>query len=735
MIKALSGALRLFSNPAGNELVPLENEDYPDAAHAADLVGRCSRRSGMLLNSDELVSLVHLPTAAVRSRKLKREIKRTKEAPAIASGSGVVVGENEHEGKITRVILKPEHRVRHTHVIGASGTGKSTLLLNLICQDVYQGHGLALLDPHGDLVDQVLSYIPPERYRDVILFDPSDESYPIGFNVLSAHSNLEKNLLASDLVAVFRRLSTSWGDQMNSVLGNAILAFLESPKGGTLLDLRRFLIETPFRKDFLGSVQDPEIVYYWQHGFPLLKSNSVGPLLTRLDTFLRPKAIRYMVGQRENKLDFGSMMNDAKIFLAKLPQGIIGEENAYLLGALLVAKFHQLAISRQQMEAAERRPFYFYLDEFQHFATPSMATILSGVRKYQLGLVLAHHELRQLQHSTELASAVLSHPYTRICFRLGDEDARKLAEGFSYFEARDLQNLGTGEAIGRIERADNDFNLRTILPPEVEEQDARDRRVYLQYLTRVQYGTAREKVEEELAKNRCEVKAQPVDPFAKRAAEVKEKIKPERPIQAEAKPVSEPVARPDLVPTAPPVAPAQPKIKTPSSPGRGGQEHKRWQHLLRLHAEGLGWITEVEKKIPNGWVDLGLEKNGITVAIEISVTREISDEVEKLKTCVGIGFTHVIVVCGDADKLQNLQKAAMAVLAKPHADSVRWCVPDDVPRLLLNIGGASEARSAGGRKFKIKQPTSLESDVEARKQVSRLAAKAIQKLAGKRKKP
>lgn len=441
IIRGLAGALTLFGHSAANELVPLDNDEYPDGHHEDDLLSRCSRRSGMLLNSDELVSLAHLPTAAVRSRKLVRVLTRTKEPPSVATGKGVVLGENVHEGVVTPITLKPAQRVQHMHVIGASGTGKSTLLLNLICQDMEQGHGVGVFDPHGDLIDQILARVPPEREADVIFFDPSDEEFPIGFNVLSAHSNLEKNLLASDLVAVFRRLSTSWGDQMNSVLGNAILAFLESSKGGTVADLRRFLLETGYRKEFLRTVQDPDVVYYWEHGFPILKANSVGPLLTRLDSFLRPKAIRYMVGQHASKLDFGAMLNESKIFLAKLPQGIIGEENAFLLGALLVAKFHQLAISRQEMEAGERRPFYLYLDEFQNFATPSMATILSGVRKYQLGLVLAHHELRQLQRSDELASAVLAHPYTRICFRLGDDDARKLAEGFSFFETTDLQNL------------------------------------------------------------------------------------------------------------------------------------------------------------------------------------------------------------------------------------------------------------------------------------------------------
>ncbi|MBU6427325.1 type IV secretion system DNA-binding domain-containing protein [Patescibacteria group bacterium] len=182
--------------------------------------------------------------------------------------------------------------------IGASGTGKSTLLFNLIKADIENGQGVAVLDPHGDLVERILGIVPETRVGDVVLLDPSDEEYSVGFNMLSAHSELEKRLLASDLVSVFQRLSTSWGDQMGSVLQNAILAFLESNQGGTLADLRRFLLEPTFRERFLETVSDPEIVYYWRKGFPQLAGNkSIGPVITRLETFLSPKAIRYMVSQ------------------------------------------------------------------------------------------------------------------------------------------------------------------------------------------------------------------------------------------------------------------------------------------------------------------------------------------------------------------------------------------------------------------------------------------------------
>jgi hypothetical protein len=276
-----------------------------------------------------------------------------------------------------------------------------------------------------------------KRIDDVVLVDPSDPEYSVGFNILSAHSELEKNLLASDLIAVFQRLSTSWGDQMNSVLQNAILAFLESDRRGTIADLRRFLIEPAFRNEFLKSVKDSEVVYYWQKSFPHLSGNkSIGSILTRLDTFLAQKPIRHMVSQPENRLDFAHIMDSGKIFLAKLPEGLLGRENSYLLGTLMVSKFQQIAMSRQAQQIAARRDYWIYADEFANFITPSMAEILSGARKYRIGLTLAHHELHQLQRNPEVASAVMSHPFTRIVFRVGDDDAKNWPRAFRILRRR-----------------------------------------------------------------------------------------------------------------------------------------------------------------------------------------------------------------------------------------------------------------------------------------------------------
>ena len=348
----------VWPNREATNLFPLRNDNYPSVDHAQDVVRRQSRRSGMILNRQELLALVHLPSPAVKSVKLVRDKGDSKAAPSVVrSDRGILLGHNLHAGQAAEVRLSQEQRVRHMHIIGASGTGKSTLLYNLIRQDIVNGEGLAVLDPHGDLIEQILGVIPSHRIEDVVLLDLSDEEYSIGFNILSAHSELEKTLLSSDLASVFKRLSSSWGDQMHSVLTNAILAFLESSQGGTLPDMRRFLLETSFREKFLQTVSDPEVVYYWRRAFPQLGGNkSIGPLMTRLEMFLGQKPIRYMVSQSVNRLDFADIMDSGKIFLAKLPQGQIGKENAYLFGSLLMSKFQQQAMSRQSQASIRASP-------------------------------------------------------------------------------------------------------------------------------------------------------------------------------------------------------------------------------------------------------------------------------------------------------------------------------------------------------------------------------------------
>lgn len=632
-----------FARSGGNELIPLINDGYPDDLHAAAVLRRETFRSGMLLSGEELAALVHLPDASIRHPGLVRDERRTKRLPNEAQGGPHVLGENWHRGESVLVTLSDQERLEHTWIIGASGTGKSTLLLNLILGDIAEGHGMAVLDPHGDLIDDLLARVPDERKADVILFDPSDTDWPVGCNILSAESERERVLLASDVVGIFRRFSTSWGDTMGTVLGNAVLAILEHPRGGTLLDLRRLLVDERFRREYLKEVRDEEVAFFWAKEYPLIGSRSIGPILTRLDTFLRPKAIRHMVGQPDGKLRFSEVMESRKILLAKLSHGLIGEENAHLLGSFLVGKLLGQALSRQEVAKGSRSAFFLYADEFQHFLTPSMETLLTAARKYGLGVTLAHQTLSQLRDMPKVEGALMGNARTRIVFRTGEGDARTLAEGFSFFEASDIRRLGRGEAIVRLGSSERDCNLMTFPAPEIEDEAAEIRRLRLIALSRSRYAVP---VEELTAKLR--------EQYGPREREVEllsESAEATEPALQATPPVSvDPIPKePRRETTLPRTRPA-----VPPPLGRGGQEHKYLQHLVKRLAEERGFRASIEEAAGEGRADVVLMKEALRVAVEVSVTTDAGHETENLRKCQAAGFERIIFVVSDRKRREKL---------------------------------------------------------------------------------
>jgi len=721
-------ALAVFDNPSGNELIPLKNDGYEAVDQEESILKRETYRSGMILNTDELIGLVHLPSSEVRSPKLLAQSSKTKTAPAVVlHDKGLILGQNVHLGTETPVTLVPDQRMRHMHVIGASGTGKSTFLFNCIMQDVKEGRGVAVLDPHGDLAERVLSAIPSERIDDVVLLDPSDIEYPVGFNILFAHSELEKTLLASDLVSVFERLSNSWGDQMGSVLRSAILAFIESDRGGTLADLRRFLLEPSYRESFLATVRDPEVIYYWRKGFPTLAGNkSIGSIITRLETFLAPKSIRYMVSQQKSRLDFADILDSGKILIAKLSQGAIGKENSYLFGTLLVSKLQELAMSRQAQEESKRRDFYLYIDEFHNFMTPSMGEILAGARKYRLGLVLSHQELRQLESNREVSSAVLSNTYTRVCFRVGDQDARSLENGFSFFESKDLQNLGTGEAICRVERSDFDFSLTVPNAIYAGEKEAAERRQQVVERSRAKYAARRADVEAELAlqhassfptQSKTPARAEPIASL------------PPVPVTQEKK--LEPVEK--IIPEEPP-AKATP-IREPATPGRGGREHKNLQQLIKQWAEGMGWRSTIEHQLPEGGsVDVALFRDSVSIACEIAITTSIEREVRNVRKCLAGTFTWVVSLAEEGTRRDTIKRETLAVLSPPEAARVRFLTRDEFSKFVVDQQPkVSEAKtSVKGYRVKVNyRSIGVEEALEKRRLITKIVAESVRESKGR----
>lgn len=698
LVRNIGSGINIVGSPAGNELIPLSNDGYPVDHHEQALLDRQSFRSGMLLNTDELVSLVHPPSQVVRSEKLVRDNLRTKAAPNTVLGHSLVLGENRHLETDHKVTLSNDQRTRHIHIIGASGSGKSTLLLNLIKQDMEKGEGLCIIDPHGDLIEEIIASVPESRIDDCILFDPSDAEYPIGFNILQAKTDLEKTILSSDLVATFRRTSTSWGDVMDSVLANAVLAIIESSEGGTLFDLKRFLIEKDFRHEFLKTVKDESIRYFWTYEFPLLANKPQASILIRLDTFLRQKLVRNIVCQKESKLNFREIMDGKKILLLKLSQGLIGEENAFLLGTLLVSKIYQAALSRQ--DTKDRPYFWLYLDEFQHFITPSMEGILSGSRKYNLGLTLSHQEFRQLQsRNQEVASSVLSNCYTRICFRLGDTDAKKFANGFSFFDAKALQNLGIGEAVGRIERSEFDFNLTTSLLPKIESEICIRRKTEVQVFSRETFASLKADVEKELS----DARSSEITDVTKESGDKKEYSVETRRINKEVELLTENTFAPLPQEENNLVLRTDAALPETSSNVQQTQQHRYLQNLLKRMAESKGFRVTLEKELFGGLgrIDVVLESETQRVACEISVTNTPEYEVQNIHKCISAGFNPIVLISNDPRHLSKIKRHAESNLVMEQFQITRFFTPEEFFNWLDNLIIPETTKGENFKGFKV----------------------------------
>ncbi len=688
----IAQSLFAFNRSGSNTLIQLGGALSCDAD---DIINRQSKRIGMLLNSNELASIVHIPDRSVISPKLRAYSGKTKQAPTDVAGRTFELGINTHLGQELTVTLSNQHRLRHMHVIGATGTGKSSLLLKLIVQDVYQDRGIAVLDPHGDLIDEIIKNIPDERLKDVILVDPSDSEYPIGLNLLSANSDAEKIILSSDLVALFRRFATSWGDQMTSVLSNAINAILESDNGGTLIDLKRFLVESSFRNKFLGTVTDPNIIYYWKNEFQLLRANTVAPILTRLDTFLRPRIVRNLMAQKEG-LDFSDILENKKILLVKLAQGLIGEENSYLLGTLFVAKLHQAAQQRQNIPPEQRKPFYFYIDEFQNFITPSMSAILAGARKYGLGLILAHQDLDQLAHrDAELANSVLSNPAIRVCFRCGDKDASKLESGFSYFDSTDLQSLSVGQSIVRVGQKDHDFNLSFTQLAKVDTAIAeRKQRTVLDHC-RSTYALHQSEVEDLLRESLqvdMPVVAKVIVP------------KPVKEISIIPDPPKEVVAPIDSVSKIDLTSEAK-KFVEKETEREKQREHRSIQEYIKRVAEARNFKAVLEEPINDytGKVDVSLHRDDLRIACEISVTNTIQYEVQNIQKCLSFNFSLVFMISNDPKHLNDIRTLAVAEINQAFHNRIYFVSKDEfVNQLDILLAQKSQSVETRAKGYRVK---------------------------------
>ena len=396
--------------------------------------------------------------------------------------------------------IKEKNRRAHMYIIGKTGTGKSTLLLNMISSDIKEGNGLALIEPHGDLSEKVLEYIPKERIDDVIYFNPADLEYPVGFNLLENGALDKKYLIASSIISVFKKIWYEfWGPRLEHILRNSILSLLEF-KGSTLLDLQRLLTDRGFRKDVIKDIKDPQIKDFWLNEFeryPLfLKSEAVSPILNKVGQFLTSEPIRNIIGQKESGFNLREIMDKGKIFIANLSKGKIGEDTSRLLGSMLITQIEISALSRADKSEEERRPFYLYVDEFQNFLTLSFTNILSEARKYGLCLILSHQYIEQLDEN--IREAIFGNVGTIISFRIGAKDAKYLArEFYPTFSETDFINLPNYHIYLKlmINGVSSQAFSATTLPPPENKANFKEEIIKR---SRIRYGRPKEEVERDI---------------------------------------------------------------------------------------------------------------------------------------------------------------------------------------------------------------------------------------------
>lgn len=344
--------------------------------------------------------------------------------------------------------IKRKDRRQHMYVLGKSGTGKSVLLSNLIIQNIQNGEGVCVVDPHGELVEEILHLIPDHRAKDVIYFNPADTDFHIGFNVIQLDDPKYKHLVASGLMGIFTKIwANAWSSRMEYILNNAILALLDTP-GTTLLGIPRLLVDKDYRQMIIGNLKDPVVKAFWVHEYEQwrdqFRNEAIAPIQNKVGQFLSTSIIRNVVGQPKSTIDIFKIMNEGKIFLVNVSKGRIGEDNSALLGGMIITKIQLAAMERVRIPEEERKDFYLYVDEFQNFATDSFANILSEARKYRLNLTVAHQYTAQLENKdgSKVRDAVFGNVGTMIIFRVGADDADFLEKEFEpEFTAQDLVNL------------------------------------------------------------------------------------------------------------------------------------------------------------------------------------------------------------------------------------------------------------------------------------------------------
>lgn len=508
-LREIAGTFQQFSLPQLNYFDIRGSQSGNNASIFRNLVGRHVNKP-FVLSQEELSTMFHLPTESVTTARIQwvesPKMEPPSNLPDETAEDITLVGKTNFRTQRQLYGLRPDDRRRHVYIIGKTGMGKSTLLENMIHSDIMAGKGVAVIDPHGDLAEAVMGFVPKNRTNDVILFDPADRDFPVAFNLLEGKNAEQRGLVASGLIGVIKKLNIdSWGPRLEHFLRNTVLALVEAPDT-TMLGITRMLVDKVYRAKVLHHVTDPMVRSFWETEFnalaPQKLAEAVGPIQNKVGQFLSTPVIRNIVGQPKSTLDIRHAMDTGKIVIVNLSKGKLGEDNSSMLGSLLITKFQLDAMSRADIPSKDRKDFYLYVDEFQNFATDSFATILSEARKYKLNLTMANQYIAQM--SEEVCAAVFGNVGSLVSFQVGIDDAKVLSEQFDEERVLPSQmaSLPKYKVYNRIMVdgvTSQAFSGDTLPPPELDHEESIEERMKkIRNFSRQRYAKPREQVEEKI---------------------------------------------------------------------------------------------------------------------------------------------------------------------------------------------------------------------------------------------
>jgi hypothetical protein len=510
ILSALESPFHQFTNPGFNEFYLLRPKGKNLRKMFYQFAFRLfEKKYSFLLNSEEITSFFHFPTSYIKNPIIHWLSARAAPPPANLPTEGIILGENEYQGIKSLVRITREDRRRHFYVIGQTGTGKTTLLKNMIIQDIRNDDGVCFIDPHGDVAQEILGLIDKSRADDVIYFNPGDTSRPIGLNILeySAQRPEEKTFIINSLIEIIDKLynlQLTGGPMFEQYLRNALSLIMDDPSWGyTLLEVSRVFVDDDFRDELLAQCKNYPVIEFWKkqaeavsYGEFKLENMTVW-ITSKLNPFITNDFVRPIIAQPKSSLNFDEIMNNRKILIINLSKGLIGETSAYLMGMILITKILSAAFARISIPENERKDFYLYIDEFQNFAFKSVASILAEARKYRLSMILAHQYIKQLPE--EITAAVIGNVGTVASFRIGAEDAEFLERLFlPVFNKYDLVNIPNYNAYIKLlirGYVSDAFNLKTFAP-EITDKNLANK---IAELSKFRYGRDREEIEKDIA--------------------------------------------------------------------------------------------------------------------------------------------------------------------------------------------------------------------------------------------